>query len=77
MKLVTYALLVISLLLSPISVFASQWEYQVKSYLLVGDDQYLTEELNKLGSQGWQLVNCTSTHKGGKILCTFTRKKSQ
>ena len=47
------------------------WEYLVKTYPLLGNDGALTQTLNKLGEQQWELVNCA---KGSaKLTCIFKR----
>ena len=48
-----------------------KWEYLVKTYPLVGDDKWLTKELNKPGKENWELVNCPESN--AKITCIFKR----
>ena len=50
---------------------APKWEYLVKTYPLVGDDVWLTKELNKLGKENWELVSCPESN--AKITCIFKR----
>ena len=47
------------------------WEYLVKTYPLLGNDQALTQVLNKLGTQRWALVNCTEGD--AQLTCIFKR----
>ena len=47
------------------------WEYLVKTYPLVGNDQALTQMLNKLGKQQWELVNCTEGD--AQLTCIYKR----
>ena len=54
------------------SVYASTtWEYLVKTYPLLGNDRALTQTLNKLGKQQWELVNCAKGN--AKLTCIFKR----
>ncbi len=45
------------------------WEYQVKTYHLLGNDGALTMTLSKLGEQQWELVNCTEVD--AQLTCIF------
>ena len=47
------------------------WEYLVKTYPLVGNDSALTQSLNELGKQQWELVNCTEG--SAELTCIFKR----
>jgi hypothetical protein len=59
------------LLLSTPATAGQNWEYLVKTYPLLGNDGALTQTLNKLGEQQWELVNCA---KGSaKLTCIFKR----
>lgn len=59
------------LLLSTSATAEQNWEYLVKTYPLLGNDGALTQTLNKLGEQQWELVNCA---KGSaKLTCIFKR----
>ncbi|MGH1441481.1 MAG: hypothetical protein ACRBBR_15305 [Cellvibrionaceae bacterium] len=49
-----------------------QWEYQVKTIGLLGDD-VITRKLNQSGEQGWELVNCTV--EKASLTCIFKRPK--
>ena len=62
----------LAIVLFSISAFSEQsWEYLVKTYPLLGNDQALTQQLNKLGNQKWELVNCTKDN--AKLTCIFKR----
>jgi hypothetical protein len=63
---------ILIMLILPTSVNAGQnWEYLVKTYPMLGNDSALTQTLNKLGQQQWELVNCA---KGSaKLTCIFKR----
>lgn len=54
---------------------AINWEYLVKTYPLMGNDQQLTKAMNKLGKQQWELVNCTEG--SAKLTCIFKRSIKQ
>ena len=59
------------LLLSTSATAEQNWEYLVKTSPLLGNDGALTQTLNKLGEQQWELVNCA---KGSaKLTCIFKR----
>lgn len=63
--------LIAILLLSSTANAEQSWEYLVKTYPLLGNDGALTQTLNKLGQQHWELVNCA---KGSaKLTCIFKR----
>jgi len=63
---------ILALLLLPTSATAEQsWEYLVKTYPLLGNDGALTQTLNKLGKQEWELVNCAKGN--AKLTCIFKR----
>lgn len=47
------------------------WEYLAKTYPLMGNDQALTQTLNQLGKQQWELVNCTEGD--AQLTCLFKR----
>ncbi len=64
--------LVIMLLLSSAANASQHWEYQVKTYPLLGNDGALTAALNKLGKQHWELVNCTEGD--AQLTCIFKRQ---
>jgi len=49
----------------------TDWEYLVKTYPLLGNDGALTQTLNKLGKQQWELVNCAKGN--AKLTCIFKR----
>ena|SRR5579883_639628 len=67
----------------------TEWEYKVTyidvrsgaGVLLSYESQY-EEQLNKLGAQGWELVNMEPTSHGNsgdaitRFICTFKRAKS-
>ena len=54
------------------AVHASQsWEYLAKTYPLLGNDQALTDALNKLTDDQWELVNCTK--EKARLTCIFKR----
>ena len=62
----------LAIVLFSISAFSEQsWEYLVKTYPLLGNDQALTQMFNKLGKQHWELVNCTEG--GAQLTCTYKR----
>ncbi len=50
---------------------ASAWEYLVKTYPLMGNDSAITQQMNQLGKQQWELVNCTEGD--ARITCVFKR----
>jgi len=59
------------LLLSTSATAEQNWEYLVKTYPLLGNDGALTQTLNKLGVQQWELVNCAKGN--AKLTCIFKR----
>ena len=63
--------LVAILLLSTTANAGQTWEYLVKTYPLLGNDGALTQTLNKLGQQQWELVNCAKGN--AKLTCVFKR----
>lgn len=50
-----------------------QWEYLAKTYPLMGNDQGLTQLLNKLARERWVLVNCTEGD--AQLTCIFKRSR--
>ena len=53
---------------------ANTWEYLSKTYhIMNNNDKYLTENLNKQGKLGWELVNCTATDDS--VICIFKKPK--
>ena len=65
-------ILLILILSSPAVAFAeSNWEYSVKTFPLLGDDQALTRAFNQQGALGWELVNCTEGD--AQLTCIFKR----
>ncbi|MGH1486986.1 MAG: hypothetical protein ACRBCI_12260 [Cellvibrionaceae bacterium] len=69
MKSISVILLILLFTVSH-TVNAQQWEYQVKTIGLLGDD-VITRKLNKSGEQGWELVNCTV--EKASLTCIFKR----
>lgn len=63
--------LLLSSLLLPAHAEASNWRYLVKTYPLMGNDSALSQAMNKLGAEGWELVNCTEGD--AEITCIFKR----
>ena len=63
--------LIAILLLSSTASAEQSWEYLVKTYPLLGNDGALTQTLNKLGQQHWELVNCAKGN--AKLTCIFKR----
>jgi len=51
--------------------FAAGWEYLVKTYPLMGNDQALSNQMNELGKSNWELVNCTEGD--AQLTCVFKR----
>lgn len=51
---------------------ARVWEYKAKTLDLLGD-KVVTNALNALGNEKWELVNCTGD--GGSMICIFKRPK--
>ena len=64
--------LIIMLFLSTAVNAGQNWEYLVKTYPLLGNDDALTTTLNKLGKQQWELVNCTEGD--AQLTCIFKRQ---
>lgn len=63
--------IIITLIFSSACIAATTWEYVVKTYPLMGNDNVLTQQMNGLGKQGWELVNCTEGD--AHITCVFKR----
>ena len=59
------------LLLSSAANAGQSREYLAKTYPLLGNDGALTQTLNKLGKQEWELVNCAKD--SAKLTCIFKR----
>lgn len=70
-KLICIASLPAMLLLATAASAQQNWEYLVKTYPLVGNDSALTQRLNELGKQQWELVNCTEG--SAELTCIFKR----
>lgn len=64
----------LSTLASTASLAAQSWEYQAKTYRLVGD-KVLTQKLNSMGAKGWELVNCTV--EDSSLTCLFKKPLDQ
>ncbi|PHS00179.1 MAG: hypothetical protein COA78_24210 [Blastopirellula sp.] len=47
------------------------WEYFTKTFPLTGDDQALTNALNILGKDHWELVDCSESR--ARLICIFKR----
>ena len=64
-----------------------KFEYKVTVYDTKGflggtvESRQLEDQLNLLGSDGWEMVGCTSTNQSygssKSIVCIFKRKKEQ
>ncbi len=67
----TVALLLLSSFFLPAHAEAISWRYLVKTYPLMGDDSALSQAMNKLGTDGWELVNCAESR--ARITCIFKR----
>lgn len=50
---------------------ATKWQYQLKTFPLIGDDKALTAKLNELGALQWELVNCTANET--ELTCIFKK----
>ena len=70
-KLICITSLPTMLLLATAAIAQQNWEYLVKTYPLVGNDSALTQKLNELGKQQWELVNCTEG--SAELTCIFKR----
>ena len=64
-------LLILSSLILPAHAESTNWRYLVKTYPLMGNDSALSQAMNKLGVEGWELVNCTEGD--AEITCIFKR----
>lgn len=51
-----------------------RWEYTVLSIQIPVRVDDLVEEINAIGSQGWELVSSTIT-RSSILLCTFKRPR--
>ena len=69
------ALLLMSSLILPVHAESTNWRYLVKTYPLMGNDPALTQAMNKLGAEGWELVNCTEGE--AEITCIFKRREKE
>ena len=69
-KLLTFSLL-LTISSTSICYAASAWEYLVKTFPLMGNDNAITQQMNQLGKQQWELVNCTEGD--ARITCVFKR----
>ncbi len=72
---VANAILFLSLSISAPAFAQTSWEYLVKTYPLMGDDQALSQALNAQGSNQWELVNCTEGD--AQLTCIFKRPIEQ
>ena len=62
-----------------------QFEYKVVVYDTTGfwggnvEQDQLEDQFNRFGSQGWEMVSCTSTNQSygstKSVVCIFKRKK--
>ena len=59
------------LLFSVTTFAAPSWEYFTKTFPITGDDQALTNALNTLGKDQWELVDCSESR--GRLVCIFKR----
>jgi hypothetical protein len=50
---------------------SGKWEYLTKSINLL-TDAVMTQQLNKLGKENWELVDCSAA--GSALVCIFKRK---
>lgn len=69
-KVLTFSLM-LTIVSTSICYAASSWEYLVKTYPLMGNDIAITQQMNQLGRQQWELVNCTEGD--ARITCVFKR----
>ncbi len=65
------AILLISVLASTSVNAGPYWVYRVKTFPLMGNDQALSNALNQLGKERWELVNCTEGN--AELTCIFKR----
>jgi hypothetical protein len=65
--------LITILFFSTVVTAGQKWEYLVKTYPLLGNDDALTTTLNRLGKQQWELVNCTEGD--AQLTCIFKRQE--
>ena len=59
------------LLFSVTTLAAPSWEYFTKTLPITGDDQAMTNALNTLGKDQWELVDCSESR--GRLICIFKR----
>lgn len=52
----------------------TSWEYLVKTYSLVGNDELLSSKMSQLGKSNWELVNCAVSK--ATLTCIFKRPTS-
>lgn len=64
-------LLILILCLPALAFAENRWEYSVKTFPILGDDQALTQAFNQQGLLGWELVNCTEGD--AQLTCVFKR----
>jgi len=50
---------------------APSWEYFTKTFPITGDDQAMTNALNTLGKDQWELVDCSQSRS--RLICIFKR----
>ncbi len=62
-------------LLFSLSVYANNWNYLVKTFPLMGNDQALTQEMNKRGEQGWELASCSEVN--AQLICIFKKPATE
>lgn len=68
-------LLLLSSFVLPVHAETTNWRYLVKTYPLMGNDSALSQAMNKLGADGWELVNCAES--SARITCIFKRETKE
>lgn len=54
---------------------SEKWSYLVKTYPLMGDDSALSQTMNTLGAEGWELVNCAESR--ARLTCIYKRPSNE
>lgn len=49
-----------------------KWKYLTKTINIL-TDEVMTQQLSRIGAQGWELVGCSGTTQA-KLVCVFKKK---
>ncbi|MEE8058260.1 MAG: hypothetical protein V3T17_10555 [Pseudomonadales bacterium] len=71
MQFLSKPIIIVLALLFSLSVHADNWNYLVKTFPLMGNNQALTQAMNKLGAESWELASCSEVN--AQLICIFKR----